>query len=36
VTPDSLDIVPLWAVAWRTRSASWMLLNRTILAAALI
>ena len=36
VTPESLDITPLWAVAWRTRSASWMLCNRVILEAALI
>jgi hypothetical protein len=36
VTPEGLDVTPLWAVAWRTRSASWMLHHRAILEAALI
>ena len=31
VTPDSRDVEPLWAITWRTRSASWMLRNRSIL-----
>ena len=29
VTPDSRDVEPLWAITWRTRSASWMLRNRS-------
>jgi len=24
VTPDSTDLAPLWAIAWRGRSAAWM------------
>lgn len=35
VTPVSIDISPLWAVAWRTRAAAWMLRNRVLLKAAL-
>lgn len=35
VTPVSIDISPLWAVAWRTRAAAWMLRNRALLKAAL-
>ena len=35
VTPDSRDIEPLWAITWRTRSASWMLRNRSDLEAAI-
>lgn len=29
VTPDSHDVEPLWAITWRTRSASWMLRKRS-------
>jgi thiamine kinase-like enzyme len=35
VTPESTDIVPLWAVTWRTRAAAWMLRNRMLLENAL-
>ena len=35
VTDQSSDITPLWAVAWRVRSASWMLRNRALLESAL-
>jgi hypothetical protein len=35
VTPESNDAEPLWAIAWRTRSASWMLHHRQTLEAAL-
>lgn len=35
VTPESNDAEPLWAITWRTRSASWMLHHRQTLAAAL-
>jgi hypothetical protein len=31
VTRDSSDIAPLWAVAWRARSAAWMIRNRSLL-----
>jgi len=36
VTPDSPGPEPLWAVAYRTRSAAWMLRNRPTLERALI
>lgn len=35
VTPDSQGPEPLWAVAYRTRSAAWMLRNRPTLEHAL-
>ena len=35
VTPDSRDVEPLWAVAWRARSAAWMLTHRRVLERAL-
>lgn len=35
VTPETTDAESLWAVAWRTRSASWILRNRRTLEAAL-
>jgi len=35
VTPETTDAEPLWAIAWRTRSASWMLRHRRTLEAAL-
>jgi len=34
VTPDSTDAAPLWAIAWRARSASWMIRHRTLLQRA--
>jgi hypothetical protein len=36
VTPETKDPESLWAIAWRTRSASWMLRNRSALEAALL
>ncbi len=35
VTMNSKSVDPLWAIAWRTRSASWMLRNRWTLERAL-
>jgi aminoglycoside phosphotransferase (APT) family kinase protein len=35
VTPESQDVEPLWAVAWRVRSAAWMLTHRHVLCRAL-
>jgi len=35
VTHHTRDVKPLWAVAWRTRSAAWMLRHRAILEYAL-
>ncbi len=35
VTHDTRDVTPLWAIAWRTRSAAWMLRHRVVLARAL-
>lgn len=35
VTPESTDAGPLWGVAWRVRSAGWMLRNRRLLEGAL-
>jgi hypothetical protein len=31
ITPESTDPAPLWALAWRARSARWMLLHRSLL-----
>lgn len=36
VTHDTQDVTPLWAIAWRTRSAAWMLRHRTTLEHALL
>jgi hypothetical protein len=36
VTPTSIDPTPLWAVAWRTASADWVLRHRRTLSAALL
>jgi hypothetical protein len=36
VTPDSTDSAPLWAMAWRARSAAWMLRHRVLLEQALV
>ncbi|MDE8762583.1 aminoglycoside phosphotransferase family protein [Rhizobium sp. CBK13] len=35
VTPETTDAEPLWAIAWRTRSASWMLRHRRTLEETL-
>jgi hypothetical protein len=35
VTPDSDDPGPLWALAWRGRSAAWMIRNRALLENAI-
>ncbi|MCW5720511.1 MAG: aminoglycoside phosphotransferase family protein [Devosia sp.] len=32
ITPESIDPAPLWALAWRARSAAWMDRNKTLLA----
>ncbi|MGH3390806.1 MAG: aminoglycoside phosphotransferase family protein [Actinomadura sp.] len=34
-TPESTDATPLWAVAWRARSAAWMLRHRPLLERAI-
>ena len=36
VTPTSTDPTPLWAMAWRTASADWVLRHRRPLLAALV
>jgi hypothetical protein len=36
VTPSSTDPAPLWALAWRARSAAWMLHHRTMLENAIV
>jgi hypothetical protein len=36
VTPESSDVTPLWAVAWRTRAAAWMLRHRPLLERAIV
>ena len=35
VTPESTDAAPLWALAWRARSAAWMLRYRALLERAI-
>jgi hypothetical protein len=35
VTPDSCDPAPLWALAWRGRSAAWMIRHRALLESAI-
>jgi hypothetical protein len=35
VAPDSTDPEPLWAITWRTRSATWILTHRHTLERAL-
>jgi Ser/Thr protein kinase RdoA (MazF antagonist) len=35
VTPDSADPAPLWALAWRARSAAWIIRHRALLEAAI-
>ncbi|GIH73865.1 hypothetical protein Plo01_02940 [Planobispora longispora] len=34
ITPESADAEPLWAVAWRARSAAWMIRHRPLLERA--
>jgi hypothetical protein len=34
IGPDSTDPGPLWSLAWRARSADWMLRNRSLLRRA--
>ncbi|WP_219412872.1 DMT family transporter [Pseudonocardia nigra] len=35
IGPDSTDPAPLWSLAWRARSADWMLRNRGLLRRSL-
>jgi Ser/Thr protein kinase RdoA (MazF antagonist) len=35
VTPETDDATPLWGLAWRTRSAAWMLRNRRLIERVL-
>jgi hypothetical protein len=35
VTPETADPDPLWGIAWRARSAAWMLRHRAVLQRAL-
>ncbi|MQG56364.1 MAG: aminoglycoside phosphotransferase family protein, partial [SAR202 cluster bacterium] len=35
VTPDSVDLEPAWALAWRARAANWLLRHRDLLRDAL-
>lgn len=35
VTPASADPAPLWALAWRSRSAAWMIRHRALLEGAI-
>lgn len=35
VTPETQDVTPLWAITWRTRSATWMLRHRSEIERAL-
>jgi hypothetical protein len=34
--PNAVDVTVLWAMAWRSRAAAWMLRNRRILEEALL
>jgi hypothetical protein len=34
VTPDQGDTTALWAIAWRARSAAWMIRHRHLLEDA--
>jgi hypothetical protein len=34
VTPDQGDATALWAIAWRARSAAWMIRHRHLLEHA--
>jgi hypothetical protein len=35
ITPESTDPAPLWALAWRARSAAWLLRHRPLLERAI-
>lgn len=35
ITPSSTDPLPLWALAWRARSAAWLLRHRPMLEGAI-
>ena len=35
VTPEATDPAPLWALAWRARSAAWMIRHRALLEKAI-
>ncbi|MEU8664235.1 hypothetical protein AB0C31_47270, partial [Actinoplanes philippinensis] len=35
ITPESTDAGPLWALAWRSRAADWMIRHRTLLERAM-
>lgn len=35
VTPDTVDVTPLWGLAWRARAADWMMRHRLMIAQAL-
>ncbi|MEV7231073.1 hypothetical protein AB0M79_29260 [Polymorphospora sp. NPDC051019] len=35
ITPGSTDPAPLWALAWRSRAADWMIRHRTLLERAI-
>jgi aminoglycoside phosphotransferase (APT) family kinase protein len=35
ITPDSTDPEPLWALAWRARSAAWMIRHQALLEHAI-
>jgi hypothetical protein len=35
ITPETEDPRPIWGIAWRARSAGWMLRHRDLLKAAL-
>ncbi|HEY3942879.1 MAG TPA: methyltransferase domain-containing protein [Acidimicrobiales bacterium] len=35
IGPDSTDPTPLWALAWRARSAAWMIRHRSLLEQAI-
>ena len=36
ITPDTTDATSLWALAWRARSAAWMMPHRDLLSQSLI
>ena len=36
VTPDSTDQEALWGLAWRARSAAWLLSNRNVIERAIL
>ncbi|GGK99074.1 phosphotransferase [Mangrovihabitans endophyticus] len=36
ITPESDDPTPLWALAWRSRAAGWMIRHRSLLERAVV